>query len=114
ENRIKLHFKRSYSGPLPLALFDLGKILFAVATQAAQFVQFRIDTTLNYTAVTQRYRGFLDNGLLDANAQIAQFIHRRVESHKPECKQPAHRYTHGRDSSQGGCQGQYIAWIGRL
>ena len=55
-------------------MLDLRQELFAVAAQVAQLVELLIDAALNHAAVAQRNWGLGDDGVVDALAQIAEFV----------------------------------------
>src|SRR5436309_1507068 len=52
--------------------------LFAIAAQVAQIIQFSVNTLLNDAAVSQGKRRTGDNRLLNAAAQVAEFIQQHI------------------------------------
>ncbi len=74
EDGVELHLERSDARPATFPLLDLRQHLLAVAGKFAQFVQAAIHSRCNHTALGKAQRRLGHNRLLNAVAQIAQFI----------------------------------------
>ena len=79
EDGIELYLERADAGALALALLDLRENLLAVAAEFAQFVEIAVDAGGDHAAVGKAQRRLGDDRVLDALAQIGQFVERSVQ-----------------------------------
>ena len=112
KNGIELHLQRTDSGALPLALFDLRKILFAVAAQIAQFVEFFLHATLDHPAVAKRDGWLRDNRFIDPLAHIAKVVYGLMQPTPSFHRETRKQVANGGNPPKRCCERENIARVG--
>src|SRR5664279_1661647 len=114
EDAVELDLQRTDAGTLAFALLDLCDVLLAVTAQVAKFVESRIDSGADYTAVNQRERGLIFERRHQPVAQVSQFVTLRMQSQKTLSREVRKRGAHCRQLSQRCCERQQVSRIGRF
>src|SRR4051794_40591335 len=79
KNIVELDLERADTGAFAFAVLDLRDELFAVAAEIAEFIQRGVDAGANDAAVVKGERRLVDDGLLDAGAEVFERVEKLLE-----------------------------------
>src|SRR5580700_6480429 len=114
EDRVEFDLERADAGPPAFPLLDLCQHLFAVAREFAQFVKITIYARRNYAPIGETQRRLWHNRLLNAFAQVAEFVEQAMQSPQSLCRESSHRGLDSWNLRERCSQSQHIPWIRRL
>ena len=74
EDVVELDLERVDAGAFALALLDLGDVVLAVAADVAEFVELRVESALDDSAVVEGDGRLGEDGALDALAYVGELV----------------------------------------
>ncbi len=111
EDIVELDLERVDAGALALALLDLGDVVFAVAADVAEFVELRIESALDDSAIVEGDGRLGEDAALDALAYVGEFVEQIDEGGEARGREVGKCAAHGGEFGERCGEGEDVARV---